>query len=102
MYIQGCICTNQVITFTLAGNRNRTSGGLNNQGANANYWASTPNGTNAYNLNFNSTNLNPQNNNNRANGFSVRCFQHSQFRGKVKVQKLKICELNPFLFYFFF
>lgn len=47
-----------------------------NAGNNGNYWSSTPNSnsSNAYNLNFNSTSsINPSNNNNRYNGFSVRC-----------------------------
>jgi uncharacterized protein (TIGR02145 family) len=56
-----------------AGNRNNSNGTLNNAGTNGNYWSSTPSGTtNAMNLNFNSGNANV-NNNNRANGFSVRC-----------------------------
>jgi hypothetical protein len=56
-----------------AGWRNNTNGALNNAGTNGNYWSSTPSGTtNAMNLNFNSGNTNV-NNNNRANGFSVRC-----------------------------
>ena len=48
--------------------------GLNNAGNNGYYWSSTPNsdGNNAYNLNFNSGNLNPSNNNNRYNGFPLR------------------------------
>ena len=57
-----------------AGNRNRINGLLNNQGTNGNYWSSTVSGTNARNLNFNSTVANT-NNNNRANGFSVRCLK---------------------------
>lgn len=58
---------------TASGYRNRESGGLNNVGSNGNYWSSAANSqTNAYNLNFNSGNVNPLNNNNRANGFSVR------------------------------
>ncbi|MDR2541341.1 MAG: fibrobacter succinogenes major paralogous domain-containing protein [Candidatus Peribacteria bacterium] len=65
------------LLIPLAGNRNRTSGGLFSQGAYALYWASTPNGTNAYYLYFYSTNLHPQPSNNRAIGFSVRCFQNS-------------------------
>lgn len=56
-----------------SGYRNRTSGGLNNVGSNGNFWSFAPNSqTNARNLNFNSGNVNPLNNNNRANGFSVR------------------------------
>ena len=52
-----------------------TSNLFENAGNNGNYWSSTPhsNGTNAYNLNFNGTStVNPSNNNNRQNGFSVR------------------------------
>ncbi len=49
---------------------------MNNVQNNGNYWSSTANNqNNAYNLNFNSNNLNPQNNNNRYNGFSVRLVQ---------------------------
>ena len=54
-----------------AGYRNGTS--VNNVGSNGNYWSrSVYNVNNAYNVNFNSGNLNPQNANNRHNGFSVR------------------------------
>ena len=61
-----------------AGNRNN-NGDQNNRGNNGNYWSSTPNGNNGYarNLNFNDGNVN-MNNNNRANGFSVRCVQDLQ------------------------
>ena len=46
---------------------------MNNEGTNGNYWSSTPNETNnAYNLNFNDGNVNPENNNDRTNGQSVR------------------------------
>ena len=38
-------------------------------------WSSTVSGTNAFYLNFNSTNLNPSNANNRGHGFQVRCLQ---------------------------
>ena len=56
-----------------AGYRNNGSGGLNNVGGNGNFWTFAPNSqTNARNLNFNSGNVNPLNNNNRSNGFSVR------------------------------
>ena len=55
---------------------NVNSGSLRNAGNNGNYWSSTANSStsNAYNLNFNSGNVNPSNNNNRYNGFSVRCL----------------------------
>ena len=58
----------------MAGNRNNFDGTVNNEGSNGNYWSSTVNGTNSWNLNFNSGNAN-MNNNNRANGFSVRCLK---------------------------
>jgi uncharacterized protein (TIGR02145 family) len=57
-----------------AGYRNNNSATLNNAGTNGNYWSTTVNSTNAYNVNFNSSNVNPGNNNNRANGHSVRCL----------------------------
>ena len=62
--------------FPASGNRNGT--GLNNRGSNGNYWSSSlQSSTNGYNLNFNSEGVNPANNNNRFNGFSVRAVQHS-------------------------
>lgn len=64
---------NKMSPSVASGYRNRTSGGLNNVGGNGYYWSSASNSrANAYNLNFNSGNVNPLNNNNRANGFSVR------------------------------
>ena len=61
--------------FPAAGNYDGTS--LNGRGSNGNYWSSSYNSaTNAYNLNFNSSEVNPQNNNNRRNGFMVRAVQH--------------------------
>lgn len=62
--------------FPASGNYNGTT--LNNRGTNGNYWSASFNSaTNAYNLNFNSSNVNPSNNNNRRYGFSVRAVQHS-------------------------
>jgi uncharacterized protein (TIGR02145 family) len=58
-----------------------TSNLFRNAGNEGNYWSSTPNsnGTQAYNLNFNSTSsINPSNNNNRNNGFSVRCLRRAR------------------------
>ena len=61
--------------FPASGNRNGTS--LNNRGSNGNYWSSSLNSSaNGYNMNFNSGGVNPANNNNRFNGFSVRAVQH--------------------------
>jgi hypothetical protein len=64
----------------MAGNRNNSNGSLNNVGTNGNYWSSTVSGTNARNLNFNSSNAN-MNDNNRANGFSVRCLKDYRWLG---------------------
>ncbi len=62
--------------FPASGNYNGTS--LNNRGTNGNYWSATFNSeTNARNLNFNSSSVNPTNNNNRRNGFTVRAVQNS-------------------------
>ena len=55
------------------GNWEDTAAGPRTQGSWANYWSSTRNGGNSYNLNFSSSNLNPQNSNNRGNGFTLRC-----------------------------
>ena len=70
--------TNPEVIIPLAGYRNRANGSLKHQGSNGNYWSSSPFGTNAYNLNFNSGGVNPANNNNRAYGFSVRCVKDLQ------------------------
>ena len=59
-----------------SGNRNNTDGFLNNTGVNGNYWSSSlNNASNGYNLNFNSSNVHPSNNNNRPNGYPMRCVQ---------------------------
>ena len=59
----------------LSGNYNYNNGAMNNQGSNGHFWSSSAysSATNAYNLNFNSSAINPQNNNNKGYGFSVRC-----------------------------
>ncbi len=60
-----------------AGLLNYSSGALDNT-TNGYYWSSSPyasGNTNAGNLNFNAGNVYPLNNNNRGNGFSVRCVQ---------------------------
>ncbi|MDR0331674.1 MAG: hypothetical protein LBH93_08215 [Chitinispirillales bacterium] len=58
------------------GNRN-SNGSFNNVGNNGNWWSATENGSgNAYNRNMNSGNDNVnENNNDKKNGFSVRCAQ---------------------------
>lgn len=75
-------CCIDVRIFPAAGNRNGTS--LNNRGTNGNYWSASLNSqTNGYNLNFNSTSVNPANTNNRFNGFSVRAVQHSSIQQSI-------------------
>ena len=62
--------------FPASGYRRHDNGGLNNVSTNGNYWSSSPyasGNSNAGNLNFNSGTINVRNNNNRVNGFSVRC-----------------------------
>ncbi len=57
-----------------AGYRLNSTGAVTNQGTNAYYWASTPySESNGHYLNFNSNNVNPVNNANYSNGFTVRC-----------------------------
>ena len=63
------------VFFPAAGYRYYNHGDANNRGNNGNYWSSRTNNTNANNLYFNSSNVN-MNNNNRANGYSVRCVQN--------------------------
>ena len=60
--------------FLLSGNYNGST--FYNGGVNGNYWSATGGSTtsNARNLNFNTGNVNSANNNNRRNGFSVRCI----------------------------
>lgn len=63
---------------TASGYRANGSGALTNVGSNGNYWSFAPySQTYARNLNFNSGNVNPSNNNNRANGFAVRPSRES-------------------------
>ena len=84
----------QEIIFS-AGNRNYNNGALNNQGSNGYYWSSSPNSTYAYNLNFNSTNVNPANNNNRANGFTARCPKDWLEMGAEAVSASFVCFKFP-------
>ena len=52
--------------------------GPNNVGSNGYYWSSTENdANNGFNLNFNSSNVNPENNNDRNNEFPVRAVRRS-------------------------
>lgn len=63
---------NVVEVIAASGYRNNDN--LNNRGSNGNYWSSSLNSSNtnnAYQLNFNSGNINPSNNN-RYYGYPVR------------------------------
>ena len=63
---------------------------VSNAGSNGRYWSSTWNSnTNAYNLNFNSGSVNPQNNNNKYNGYAVRCVKKSEWKGRVEKRVMK-------------
>ena len=69
-------------------------GRLNNASSNGNYWSSSPYASghnNAGHMNFNNSGgVNPKNNNNRANAFSVRCV--SVFGSKRTInQNREIC-----------
>ena len=62
------------LSFLRSGYYGWSNGARNNRGSYGYCWGSrAASGTNAYNLNFNLNNFNPQNNNNKGNGFSVRC-----------------------------
>ena len=65
------------LEFPAVGNRNTDSAGtLNNNGTNGYYWSSVQYNTNsARNMNFNSSGVNPNDYNNKQNGFSVRCVR---------------------------
>ena len=55
---------------------NNSTGTLNNNGTNGYYWSSVQyDSNNAYDMNFNNGSLNPNNNNYKTNGFSVRCVR---------------------------
>ena len=71
-----------------AGYRHESSGALTNVGTWGLYFSSSSYAAGSINagyLNFNAGNVNPLNNNNRANGFSVRCVQHLQARSSLRL-----------------
>ena len=74
-----CTANIKVLTITsgLPGGFRNNNGEFNNIGNNGNWWSSTENNTNnAWNrsLNYKDGNVN-RNNNNKENGFSVRCLR---------------------------
>ena len=69
------MCVSGDCRWDIPASGNRNNDDLNNHGSNGNYWSrslNSNNTNNARNLYFNSGNINPTNNNNRYNGFSVR------------------------------
>ena len=66
--------TSSPMSFLHAGYHTTTGTSVSSRGSLGNYWSkSSSSTTNAYNLNFNSSNVNPRNNNTKANGLTVRC-----------------------------
>ena len=62
---------------TFAGSWNWNRGRYYDQGTNASYWSSSPNGGVAYNAHFLSNGVSITTNSLRANGFSVLCVRNS-------------------------
>jgi uncharacterized protein (TIGR02145 family) len=62
------------LTLPAAGYRNYTNGALVNRGNAGLYWSSAENGSRAYGLSFNSSNVNPVGSFNRTYGLSLRCI----------------------------
>ena len=73
--------TGETDFYPASGYRSRASGALTNVGSGGYSWSSSPTqgSTNAGYLNFSASNVNPQNNNYRANGFPVRCVRGFTF-----------------------
>ena len=62
---------------------NGSGSSVSGAGSNGRYWSSTWNSnTNAYNLNFTSSVVNPQNNNNKRNGYAVRCVKNLELKSE--------------------
>jgi len=66
---------NSTLKLPLAGYRVHIDAALYYRGSYGYYWSSSPSGTNASNLSFDSGGVDPANANNRAYGFSVRCVK---------------------------
>lgn len=72
-------CHIKMVIFTTALPGGNSNGGTsNNLGTNANFWSATENdASNSWNRNLNTGNAQAnRNNNNKTNGFSVRCLQN--------------------------
>jgi uncharacterized protein (TIGR02145 family) len=64
----------KLLTLPAAGARTFSNGALTNRGIGGYYWSSTENGSFAYALYFDSSDVDPANINFRTSGFSVRCI----------------------------
>ena len=64
------------LKLPIAGYRDRRDGSMSSQGTFGYYWASSPYVTHGYSLLFRSTGIYPSNGDDRAYGFSVRCFKN--------------------------
>jgi hypothetical protein len=75
--VEDSLTVKKAVTFYPAlGYRLNTSGEFLNSGSYGRAWSCAVTGANGYFLLFNSTNVNPTSNNNRAYGFPVRCVQY--------------------------
>jgi uncharacterized protein (TIGR02145 family) len=74
---EGMMNSAAALVSALPGGYRNNNGNFNNMGNNANFWSSTENNSNNAwnrNLNYNNSQVN-RNNNNKQNGFSVRCVR---------------------------
>lgn len=74
-----CHSSQRLPVLPASGYRHVTTGVLTSVGDGGWCWSSSSyaaGNRNAGSLNFNTGNVNPLNNDNRANGFAVRCVQH--------------------------
>jgi hypothetical protein len=62
------------LALPMSGYRDNSLGTVYFEGTTGYYWSGSVNSTSSRNMNFNTSAVNP-NNNNRANGFSVRCLK---------------------------
>ena len=87
---------NTAAAFTaLPGGYRNNNGNFNNMGYNGYWWSATESGaTNAWNrkLNYNNSQVN-RNNNNKQNGFSVRCVRDSKQSSWQSGSKQPLCSI---------
>lgn len=68
----------RIPNFPMVGYRGSSSAALYGQGSYGACWSSSPNGTYAYNLYFSASGVKPAEDDYRADGFSVRCFEEKK------------------------